>query len=86
MEGQLVFHKTPVPHRKTTGRWFNALPEPAVLKQEGEWRKGAGAGRETDHGSRTEKMVSGESLGATEKFLLLYPIKQNGGVQHAAWH
>lgn len=25
-------------------------------------------------------------LGATEKFLLLYPIKQNGGVQCAAWH
>lgn len=46
--------------QKATGRWFSALSEPAVLKRRGERKKGAGAQRETNHGSRREKMVSRE--------------------------
>lgn len=46
-------------------------------------------GRERNRSWKQERedgQWGAESLRATEKFLLLNPIKQNGGVQRAAWH
>lgn len=58
-------------------------PEAGRGVEEGCW------GRERNRSWKQERadgQRGAESFGATEKFLPLYPIKQNGGVQRAAWH
>lgn len=58
---------------KVVERWFSILSQPPVLKQRGEWKKGAGTEKKSDNGSRRKRWSAGSRvpLGSIKVFPLM---------------